>query len=67
MLVRTKSSQTPRVPRTLERYWNKSILGERLGGGTRPMFADFTEKKGAEGGDRTRTGLRPQDFKSCVP
>ena len=22
-------------------------------------------KSGAEGGDRTRTGLRPQDFKSC--
>ena len=52
-------------PRTLEHYWNKWILGERLGGETRSNSTGF-----AEGTMVPRAGIEParpkrsQDFKS---
>ena len=39
----------------------KRVLGESA-----QILPVLLRKSGAEGGDRTRTGLRPQDFKSCV-
>ena len=45
-------------PRTLEHYWNKSILGERLGGGTRPTSGGFAKEKWYRG-----RGSNPHDPK----
>ena len=39
---------------------------KRVRGESAQLLPVLQVKSGAEGGDRTRTGLRPQDFKSRV-
>jgi len=40
--------------------------GKTVSGTPAHQWPVLLRKSSAEGGDRTRTGLRPRDFKSCV-